>query len=102
MAPCATPLVPSRPVAGEIGNASGNDLDVFTFELRATRTVRLETTGAGTVGQLYDRHGQRLAAAEGFRLVRNLAPGVYYVRVEGQAWTEGGYAVELDFVVRSW
>ncbi len=107
--PCATPLALGRPASGELDNGWGDDHDLFRFELTAARTVRIETSGeADTFGGLYDRHGQRLAAAadggEGanFRLVKTLAPGLYFVRVEAEGWTEGAYSLSAELLESSW
>ncbi len=106
---CATAVELGRDIHGEIANGWGDDQDVFVFELAAARTVRIEATGeVDTLGGLYDRRGQRLAVAgdggenANFRLVKTLQPGVYFVRVEGSAWSNGAYALEIDTIDRSW
>jgi hypothetical protein len=106
---CATPVALGRDARGEIDNDWGDDQDVFVFELTAARTVRIETTGqVDTHGGLYDRLGQRLAAAgsggtgDNFRLVKTLQPGVYFVRLEGMAWSRGNYELIVSVVERSW
>ncbi len=95
---CATPLVAGQVLAAELGNGWGDDVDVFAFTLRRARTVRLETRGGiDTLGTLIDRFGHRLATDDdggtdgGFRLVRVLAPGRYFLRVEGSGGAEGAY-----------
>ncbi len=106
---CATAIELGRNIAGEIDNGWGDDHDVFVFELTAAQTVRVESSGAvDTFGGLYDRRGQRLAAAgdggqdANFRLVKTLLPGVYFVRIEGAPWSEGAYALEIGTVEHSW
>ncbi len=102
--PCATFLVPGRTVAGEIGNGWGDDQDVFVVVLGgspATELWALEIEVAGDVaGGLYDRSGQRLAAGVGdggFRIVRTVRPGTYYLRVTGGDGTaEGFYALNAE------
>jgi hypothetical protein len=102
--PCATLTSPGRQAAGEIGNGWGDDGDVFLFVVAGPepRTVEIETAGGvDTFGVLYDRSGQRLAASAGggrgenFRLVRTLAPGAYFVRVEGRHGAEGLYSLRV-------
>ncbi len=96
---CATGLTAGQPVAGELGNSWGDDDDVFVFALDDQRTVRIETAGGSdTFGGLYDRFGQRLGQDDdsgtdgGFRLVKTLSPGTYFVRVEGS----GAYSLSLS------
>ncbi len=109
---CATRLIPGREVAGEIGNSQGDDVDLFFLTLEGSPeetlwTLAVETTGDGdTLGGLYDRHGHRLAAdddgghAGNFRMVKALAPGMYFVRVEGRYGSEAPYA--LRFAASRW
>ena len=92
-----------------IDNGWGDDRDVFVFELDRTRTVQLETAGeVDTFGGLYDRRGQRLAATgdggdgANFRLVKTLSPGLYFVRVEAEAWSQGAYDLTVGALERSW
>ncbi len=106
---CATPVELGGSIPGEIDNGWGDDHDVFVFELSAVRSVQIETSGeVDTFGGLYDRRGQRLAATHGggdnanFRLAKTLQPGLYFVRVEGAAWSRGAYALTIDTVERSW
>ncbi len=102
---CSTRLVPGREVAGGIGNFWGDDIDVFYLILEGSPeetlwTLSVETTGNGdTFGGLYDRHGHRLEADDdgghgaNFRVVKALAPGLYFVRVEGRYGAEAPYAL---------
>ncbi len=106
---CATPLALDRRTRGEIANGWSDDVDFFVFELETARTVRIETAGeADTFGGLYDRQGQRLAAAgdggagSNFRLVKTLAAGFYFVRVEGRDWSQGAYTLGVETLRRSW
>lgn len=101
---CATPVVmtPAASVAGEIGNGHGDDVDVFVLTFPELTTVELTTTGdADTFGTLYDRSGQLLATdddsagARHFRIVATLAPGRYFVRVEGGGAAEGAYELRV-------
>ena len=104
---CATSLKPGDAIRGEIGNGWGDDVDTFRFELGGTsadlRIVTIETLGnVGTVGVLFNQHGQRLERidnggyGENFRIVRALRPGVYYVRVEGFDSAEGDYSLRVS------
>ncbi len=103
--PCATFLAPGRAVAGEIGNGWGDDQDVFVVVLGGSpetelRTLEIEAAGdVDVVGGLYDRAGQRLATGVGdggFRIVRTVRPGTYYVRVGGGEGAEGFYALRVE------
>lgn len=94
---CATPLALGSSAAGEIGNAHGDDADVFVLTLTELATIELATIGeADTFGVLSDRNGQRLAVDDdgggerNFRILATLAPGRYFLRVEG-AGAEGAY-----------
>ncbi len=106
---CATVAELDRGLRGEIGNGWGDDHDVFAFELTAPRTVSVETSGdTDTFGGLYNRRGQRLAAADegghgdNFRLVKTLQPGLYFVRVEATVGSQGAYALTVGTIERSW
>ena len=106
---CATEVGLCGSVGGEIDNDWDDDHDVFVFELDATRTVRIETSGqVDTFGSLYDRRGQRLAATDtggedaNFQLLRTLSAGVYFVRIEGSAGSRGAYELDVSAVERSW
>ena len=99
---CATSLGRDGTAAGEIHNGWGDDEDVYRFRLAAPSTVKIESGGStDTVGELYDRYGNRLDrdddGGEGgnFRLVRSLSPGVYFVRVAGRDADEGSYSLAL-------
>jgi len=76
-------------LGSELGGGWDDDADLFRFRLLEWRTLVITGVGdAGTYGELYDRTGQRLAAdggeGGGFRLVRTLGPGEYFVRVGGR------------------
>ena len=61
---CATPLHLNKEAVGEIANGWGDDEDFFRFRLREPRTVEIQSGGfADTVGELYDRYGNRLGRA---------------------------------------
>ncbi|MCP4662704.1 MAG: hypothetical protein GY856_45505 [bacterium] len=100
---CATPLRLGENMGGELHHGFGDDVDTLTFALTAQQTVRIETTGdADTVGELYDRRGHRLAAADdggsdgNFRFVRTLGAGRYFVRVAAGPGGEGAYHVVVE------
>ncbi len=104
---CATAIGLGQSIRGEIANDQGDDYDVFVFELPGAQTVRIETSAEiGTLGGIYDRRGQRLAAAGdedgGFRLVKTLPAGLYFVRIEAASWSQGAYAFAVNTVERSW
>lgn len=104
---CATFMSPGSGAVGEIRNGWGDDDDVFQLVLGGSHgadfwTVVLEAAGdIETFGILYDRSGQRLENSgsgndEGFRMVRTLPSGVYYVRVRGRHGAEGSYRLNVD------
>ncbi len=90
---CATPV--RCRARGELDNGWGDDADAFRFRVDGWQTVEIAACGA-TRGELFDGAGQRLDAAGGnggFRLVRTLGPGTYFVRVAGES--AGGYGLEI-------
>ena len=90
---CATPM--RCRIHGELANGWGDDVDAFRFRVDGWRTVAIAARGA-TRGELFDAAGQRLDVARGdagFRLVRTLSPGTYFVRVAGES--EGFYGLEV-------
>ena len=100
---CASHLPPFGVVDGQLEIGSGWDHDYFVFVLPRLSRVRLFTTGTtDTFGTLYDAYGHRLMAADhgggdqNFSLVASLAPGRYYVRVEGALGAEGSYHLALS------
>ncbi len=104
---CATRLRPGRSVRGDVDNPWGDDQDLFRFTLTEPRTVHVATTGStDTFGVLRDSQGHLLAAdddsggGDNFRIVKTLAPGLYFLRIEGAYGAEGSY--RLRFEARSW
>ena len=102
---CATPVQPGQDVTAEIRNDWGDDSDYFTFVVEELASVSIETTqGSDTFGTLYDRNGYRLSTGggdglrQGFRMVKTLSPGRYFVRVEGQGGAEGAYGLEVEIL----
>ena len=94
---CATPV--RRHATGELGNAWGDDADVFRFSLRRWQSVQISVRGdLDALVSLYDGDGQRLdsSAVTGgtSRLVRTLRPGAYYVRLESES-SAGAYTVSM-------
>ncbi len=86
------------PLTGEVAGA--DDADVFRIDLAGDATVAFETAGpTDTMGTLRDGAGTELATADGggpamnFRIVEELAAGVYYLEVSGPA---GSYAVSAQ------
>ena len=99
----ANPVQTGRDLVGRIG-AGGRDLDYFRFEIlqRAEVTIRTLQLGEAridTILTLYNRLGQQLAANDDeernvltSRIVENLEPGIYYIRV-----SEYGSNNEIDY-----
>ncbi len=84
------------------GDGEGNDSDVFVVHLTTLTTVRIATHGdSDTFGTLYDTSGQELASNDdgalngNFRIVRALAPGRYYVRVDAVGSAGGAYELTV-------
>ncbi len=92
---CATPIRCS--VHGELANGWGDDVDVFRFRVDGWQTVEIATCSDFTTrGELFDAAGQSLDATggdDGFRMVRTLGPGTYFVRVAGES--AGFYGLEI-------
>ena len=88
---------PSR--AGMI--ADDADVDVFRLDLVGDAQVEVRTTGGtDTRGELYDSTGAPIASDQGsgpgghnFRVVVELAAGIYYAAVSGAPGARGEYAV---------
>ncbi|MEM9555833.1 MAG: hypothetical protein AAGC60_16380 [Acidobacteriota bacterium] len=111
---CATPLTFARAVGGELGNAYGDDRDVFSFELGRVERIAIALAGVSrdevAKGRarldasvtLTDAAGRRLAqrtagttsprSTTGLELGATLPPGRYSVQVSGSA---GRYALTL-------
>ena len=77
------------------------DADYFRLEVTEAAEASLYTTGdLDTEGELYDEYGSLLAAnddaGEGynFRIVHDLAPGVYFLAVTGWRNDTGSYVVQ--------
>ena len=77
------------------------DADYFRLEVTEETEAMLSTTGElDTEGELYDEYGSLLAAnddaGEGynFRIVHDLAPGVYFLAVTGWRNDTGPYVVQ--------
>ncbi len=100
---CATPIRGELAAAGEIEGSWGDDEDVFRFRLTAPRILEIVSEGpTATVGELLDRFGHRLGLGDGgargggFRLVRALAPGTYFVRISGAGAAAGPYVLRVQ------
>ncbi|MEM8961530.1 MAG: hypothetical protein AAGD38_08640 [Acidobacteriota bacterium] len=97
---CATPLTPGVTVGGRLSNHWGDDRDRFAFSVETLERmiISLDTTTELDL-VLYDHLGRRLdqiSSARGApRLVRLLAPGFYYLSVEG-AYVEADYTVRVE------
>ncbi len=99
---CPTLLSLDLEARGELHNDWGDDEDIFMFLLTELRTIEIETTGeTDTTGALLDHFANRLAMDEdggsgnNFRVVKTLAPGRYFVRVEGGHQAEGSFRLSV-------
>ena len=97
----ATPLIFDSPLGGRIDPAG----DIDYFRVRVTTAggrLTVETMGNfDTIGRLEDDSGSTLATNDdgglgrNFRIVRDVSPGTYYVRVTGWSSTRtGDYRIE--------
>ncbi len=103
---CSTPLtVGGSSASGEITYVSSTlDGDMYSFDLSATTTVTIESTGSTDVNAtLYDSEGEILdsdddsGASSNFQIIAaSLPAGRYYIRVEGAGTTTGSYGVSVD------
>ncbi len=97
---CATAFAGGT-IEGELANDWGDDHDVFTFVVTEQQTVEITSAGVDAFGSLLNAVGDRLAANDGgddgagFRLVKTLVPGRYFVRVEGARGAEGAYTITV-------
>lgn len=89
-------------VAGEL-SPGGDHFDAFMLVLSESKALRIETVGAtDTVGALLDHHGRPLAVDDdggedmNFRLVSDLSPGRYLVRVAGYRGAGGSYSLIVE------
>jgi hypothetical protein len=95
---CATAIDPlSSTTAGAI---TASDHDLFAFDLSASTTVEIESTGdTDTAGKLYDEDGALLASDSdsglslNFRIVQTLGAGRYYLRVQSENGDSGNYSL---------
>ncbi len=78
------------------------DVDFFKFTVAATATVTIKTTGSiDTYGTLYNATGGYLTEADdstdlNFSIHRKLAPGVYYIAVDGyDSKVTGAYTLQI-------
>lgn len=97
---CATPLVIGEPADGTVGNAWGDDVDVFVLDFDRVTFVELDLRGDATL-TFESAAGNRLAMTEtasGARFL-SLSPGRYFARVEGLG-VDAAY--ELRAASRSW
>lgn len=101
---CATSIRSGATVAGRLDDLhedGADDSDVFRIELGKLTTLDIATRGDDTFGTLYDASGQELTSDDdgadgaGFRIVRALAPGRYYVRVEAVGGAAGAYELSV-------
>ena len=90
----ATAISVNSSVSGRLDPAG--DIDYFTFTIDIEGDVTIESTGTtDTIGAIYDSNGRELQSdddggnQQNFHLSLRLAPGTYYVSVEGY----GGAAV---------
>ncbi|MEM6454349.1 MAG: PPC domain-containing protein, partial [Acidobacteriota bacterium] len=85
---CATPLGFDGRIAARLDAIDGFDRDYYAFALDAMARVEIVADGAVRLGAvLLDVNGRTLATrdavGEGFTLDAVLAPGLYYLRVDG-------------------
>ena len=95
---CATPM--RCRAQGELANGWGDDVDVFRFRVDGWQTLEIAACGAAH-GELFDAAGQRLDGASGdggFRLVRHLGPGTYFIGIAGES--DGFYGLEIQALNR--
>ena len=97
----ATPVGLSSSTPGELETET--DADYFQLAVTRTGTLTVETTGAtDTQGQLL-RDGVPVADdddskdGKNFRIVQDVSPGTYYVRVTGYHGARGSYTLAVRF-----
>lgn len=99
---CASAQSLTSAGSGELAATNDDDDDFFVFTLASARTIEVKSTGStNTFGSLYDAAGNLLGSADGggtgtnFKIVKTLAAGRYYVRVEGKDGAEGSYGLSV-------
>jgi hypothetical protein len=98
----ATPLAGVETLDGHI--ETDGDVDVFAVTVAVGGDLSVRSTGGSDlVGTILDGDGDALDSDDdggdwyNFRLVRNLAPGTYYVRVRHCCGGTGAYRVSASF-----
>ncbi len=104
---CASSVHQGHPFRGEITDGWIPDHDARTFVLTEQRTVKIEALAdMDTIAVLFDRWGNRLAVADSIggrgklHLVKTLAPGRYFIRIESRDGMPGAYS--LSFALLPW
>ena len=97
----ATSLSLDSPLTGRIDPAG--DIDYFRVRVTASGPLTVETTGStDTVGHLENSSGELLAKSDdagvdtNFKIVHNVAPGTYYIRVAGYETRIGSYTLQAN------
>ncbi len=85
----------------------GDDVDYFRIEVTETGQLSVYTTGSlDTVGTLQDSEGRTLAENDdenldadefNFRIVHDVAPGTYYIKVQSFETETGSYTIYAAF-----
>ena len=99
--PAATTVALGSATAGELSAA---DLDYFRVTMNSSGVLLVYTTGAtDTYGTLFDGTGNELTdndeggESANFRLVAQVSPGTYYIRVRGYDPSETGrYTLRVE------
>ena len=84
----------------------GNDVDYFSIEVTETGQLSVYTVGSlDTVGTLQNSEGTTLAANDdgddlNFRIVYDVEPGTYYIKVESYELETGSYTIYAAFSAR--
>ena len=94
----ATSLPLNSPLTGRIDPAG--DIDYFRVQVTTSGPLTVETTGTtDTVGRLESSSGSTLATNDdggtgtNFRIVHDVTPGTYYIRVTGYGSRTGSYTL---------
>lgn len=94
---CATPMMPGIEVTGDIGNPSGDDSDVFFFDLEEFTSVRIDSMSEfETTINVYNHSGQQLSHPMGE--IRTMPPGRYYIRVSSKDSFEGFFKMKVELL----
>ena len=106
LAPITPPVSPITRTLAASGSTGAQERDLYLFNIQESGTLYVHTTGeTDVVGTLYGPNGKNLATDDNggddrnFRIVKEVAPGVYILEVKGKKRTTNGkYTLVTSFI----